>query len=372
MAYSEEEDVYEACGMNSGIVKKFSGKDEADIEKLINGYIAKADQKIRRALGVPITIRKELHKFYRNKTIELGPHEDDLEFFGSWDPADCVEKVFAIYRSLGRVKLPYPRNCEDLSDDITHIDSSQPNVAVTKETSIVKSGDASIKAVFTGGAGDYFTMYKGANSEKFNKIIYPWKYLAFWFRTNDKTVTFTIRLWDVDGKYEYQTFTVDLADTWVIVALEITDFSTGTASIDWQSQSLQYITIHADGDCTIQIDNFNFNDGYFWTTPEGLICWSDPDATPWGVIEVTYSYDPYKNTVPEDLKEASAKFAGVLLLDYLLGCRQRITGFQHMQDDIDNRPDRETIEVTRARLQREAQSCLMGIGYKTYSGMGAA
>ena len=370
MPYSTEEDVYEACGMNVQIVKDLSGKTvNSEITAIIDRFIKAADQKVRRALGVPITIRKEPHTFEKNPTVELGPYEDDLEFFGSYDPEDCVEKIFAIYSGSGRIKLPYPRHCDILTEDTDNFDGSQAGVTVSQETTIIKCGDASIKAIFT--TLDYFTMYKGASSEVFNKLIYPWNFIGFWFRTTDSTRTFTIRLYDKDGNYESQDFTVDFNNTWTLVPLAMKNFS-GATDINWTATLLSHITIYASDACTIYIDNFNFNNGYFWTTPEGLICFSDPASTAWGTIKVTYSFDPYRDETPSDLREASAKFAGVLLLDYLIGCRQRETAFQQMHDTADVRPDRETMEVVRARLQREAQSCLMGIGYKTYEGMGSA
>jgi len=84
---------------------------------------------------------------------------------------------------------------------------------------------------------------------------------------------------------------------------------------------------------------------------------------------VTYSFDPFKSTVPVDIAQASAKMAGILLLEYLIGCRQRITAFAQGSTDIDNTPDRETLEFTKARLEREIVEILAGTGFKTYSGM---
>lgn len=357
MAYSTIEDVLNATGLSKSVIQNISGKSEQEVDALIEDFIDKADAKIKAILGVPITIRKEYHFFNKNKTVELGPYEDEFEFFSSYDPTNCVEKVYALYRDGTRVKLPYPKDCDSLTEDVTNYSSS--NCVLTKESSIFKCGTASIKAEFQAGGSFSFP-------SKLDKNIKPWTYIAFWFRTSDATATFTIKLYDKDGNYNYMTFTVDLADKWQIVSLEINDF---TGDIDWGDTNLQKIEISSDKACTVYFDNFNFNDGYFWTYPEGLICWSDPDSKPYGEIEVTYSFDPYKLTIPENLNTASAKFAGVLLLDFVLGHRQQVTAFIQEADTLDTRPDRETLEVTRARLLNEAQVCLATIGYKTYEGM---
>lgn len=361
MAYSTIDDVLEATGMTLKIVQDLGDKTEEQVNTMIDGFIAKAEGKIKGALGVPITIRKEYHKFEKNNTLELGPYEDEFEFFSSYNPEDCVEKIYAIYWFEGkRIKLPYPRDCDKLTEDVIDMDSI--DCTLTKEESIVKCGLASIKAEFL--VGGKFGFPKNAN---LNKFIYSWNYIGFWFRTDDTDATFTITLSDKDGNTETQTFTLTFADTWEIVALKMSDF---VGSIDWKTTKLQKIEIGSDKACTIYFDNFNFNDSYFWTYPEGLICWSNPSSNPFAQIEVTYSYDPYKNSTPDVIVTASSRMAGVYLMDFLIGCRQRISGFQQMADTLDPRPDRETLEITRARLLREAQSCLASIGYKTYEGMG--
>jgi hypothetical protein len=356
MAYSDEENVYEACGMNSSVVQSLSGKNSSEVTTLITEYISEADLKIKRLLKIPITIRKEYHKFDWDETVELGPYEDKEEFFSSYDPENCVEEIFALYDDSGRVKLPYPKNCDDLTEDVT--DMTGTNATLSKETTIVKCGMASIKAVFSAAGSFYFP--KNANLEK---NIYPWDYVGFWFRTSDKTATFTIKFYDIDGNVEYQTFALTQNDTWQIVALQMSD---NTGSIDWSDALCQKIEILSDKACTIYFDNFCFNDGYFWTYPEGLICWCEPDSDPDGEIEVTYSYDPFKVNVPVDIKLASSKLAGALLIDYLIGHRQQITGFEQMAETMDTRPDRETLEVVRTRLRREAYEALAGFGFGTY------
>jgi len=358
MVYSTEENVYEATGMNTTIVQSLSSKNEAQVTTLIESYISEADLKIKRLLKIPITIRKENHSFDGSKTLELGPYEDEEEFFSSYDPADCVEDVYALYLNGGRIKLPYPKNCDDLTEDVT--DMTGTNVTLTKKTDIKKCGTASVMAKNTAAGSFSFYFPKNANLEK---NIYPWDYVGFWFRTSDKTATFTIKFYDIDGNVEYQTFILTQSDTWQIVALQMSD---NTGSIDWSDVLCQKIEILSDKACTIYFDNFCFNDGLFWTYPEGLICWCEPDTDSYAEIEVTYAYDPFKAEVPVDIKLASSKLAGALLIDYLIGHRQQITGFEQMQEDMDTRPDRETLEVVRTRLRREAYDALAGFGFGTY------
>ena len=368
--YSSETDVYEATGLNTKVVQNLSGKSEAEVTTLITGYITKADQMIKRLLGVPYTVRKEYHQFDRNLTIELGPSEDEFGFFADYDPADCVDAVYAVYAFSRRVKLPYPKDCDSLTEDITDMDKSS-GCTISKETTIKKCGTASIKAIFT-AVNDYFWISKSKNMDK---NIDTWDFIGFWFRTSDKTATFTITLYDKDGGYTYKTFACTHADTWTLISLDICDdFVSGTLKgTDFnEDHKVQYIEIKTNKACTVYFDNFNFNDGYFWTYPEGLICWSDPDEdAPISAIRVTYAYDPFKVTIPEDIKAASAKKAGILLLEYLIGCRQRVTAFMQTQEDLDQYPDRETLEFTKARLEREIIEILAGLGFRAYSGMNA-
>lgn len=355
--YCSEDDVYEANGLNSVVVQKLSSKSESEVTTLVENYIDKADRRIRRLLKVPIIVRKEFHRFENNKTVELGSHEDEFEFYSTNKPENCVEAVYAIYSKVDRrIKLPYPKDCDDKTEDIT--DMTATDCVLSKETTDFKCGTASIKIVFEVDGKFHFP-----TNANLNKNIDPWGYIGFWFKTSDKTATFTIRLYDKDGNYNSHTFTCDFNDTWEIIALNFDSF-TGTVVWDYNTR-LQKIEIISDTVCTCYLDNFNINDGIFWTYPEGLLCWSDPDSEPYFDILVTYSYDPYTSTVPDDIAEASALFAGVKLLDYCIGARQRVTGFKMLSHDLDTMPDRETLEVTRVRLKREAMQALAGIGFGT-------
>jgi hypothetical protein len=63
--------------------------------------------------------------------------------------------------------------------------------------------------------------------------------------------------------------------------------------------------------------------------------------------------------------------SGIMLLEYLIGIRQRSSAFTQASDALSTAPDRETLEFTKARLEREVEEFIAGIGFKSYSGLGA-
>jgi hypothetical protein len=122
--WSTEAQVYSVTGMNSTIVQMLGKMQPADVTALIQGYIKTSDQRIRHLMGLPYTVRKEFHVFHFNEQFrDFGPQEDEYEFFDYYDPTDRVEKVFAIYSNKKRLKYPFPRNCDDLTEDVTVVSS---------------------------------------------------------------------------------------------------------------------------------------------------------------------------------------------------------------------------------------------------------
>jgi len=377
--YSSEEDVYEECGLTPQTIEEITQKSTAEVTALVLKYIESGDMKIKRILHVPITIRKERHQFDRNPVIILGPYEDDIEMYDGYDPENCVTNVYALYSSgsiyarsgevyaayrsgMGRRKLPYPKDCDALTESIDDM-TAISNVVLTIDTEDKKAGNASIVATFS-GAGS-FVFPKGLNLDK---RIFSWFFIGFWAKTDDKTATFTIKLTDITGKVASKLFKLKFNNTWEIVSLYLNDFIN---HIDWTYVSLQSITIECDKECEFKFDAFNFNDGIFWSIPEGLICWSDPQSDSIGVFEVTYAFDPYANETPPDLAEASAKLAAVKLLDYCIGARDRYVAFKQVAEDMDKTPDKEALYVTRQRIKNEAMEILMGIGAGTKESIGA-
>ena len=364
MVYCTEPDIYQATGQKTTVVQKLGGITEQQVTTMIEDMIVKATRMVKNELGLPITIRKEYHMFQYEDSINLGPEQDKLGFYNAYHPEGCVDNVFAIYNWGGRVKLPYPKNCDLLTEDIDGT-STGPNCTLSKDTVVFKCGTASIKAIFS--AAGYFTL-----ASDMDKNIQPWHYIGFWFKSSDKTAIHTLKLIDYQGHMRTMVIPYTKNGGWQVIKLAIGDF-TNPDGIDFNINNLlESIVIEVNGEVTINIDNFCFNDGIFWTYPEGLICWSIPKGRAnSGNYEfyATYAFDPYKLEVPEEVSLATAKKAGILLLEFLIGCRQRITAFTQTSDALDNLPDRETLEFRRAELQRQVEGILAGIGFPTYEGM---
>lgn len=400
--WSTEAQVYSVTGMSSNVVQKMMGQNKTagDVTTLIQSYIQTSDQRIRHLMGLPYTIRKEYHVFHFNEqTRDFGPMEDEYEFFDYYDPTDRVEKVFAIYSNKRRMKYPFPRNCDDLTEDDTVVSSEStingkewdvddlphagsPTTTIEKDEEDFMAGTASLKVTVTNSTGGMIIFPKTKNLAKQQ---YPWDYLAFWMKVDDPTVKFTFRMYDVLGRSVSQEFYCGnnnfnmtlqfnpaLPDTWQIVALKFMIMQGYAGGTNWVFVPVQYFTIECDKPCVFHIDNLNWNDGIFFTAPRGLLCWSRSEISAIAdELEVTYSFDPFKQEVPEDISIGSAKMAGILLLEYLIGIRQRSTAFTQSSDALSVSPDKETLEFTKARLEREVESFLAGIGFKTYSGVSA-
>lgn len=438
--WSSEAQVYSVTGMNSTIVQKMmgSGHTSTDVTNLILSYIQLSDQRIRHYMGLPYTIRKEFHVFHFNEqTRPFGPFEDEYEFFDYYDPTDRVEKVFVIYSNKKRLKYPFPKNCDDLTEDTTvtstevAIDkkkwttddilgwyingssiidttnhksnpnfqypailtssfvetpapagSSIPSTVISKDTTDFVAGTASLKCVVTDDHGGMIIFPK---TKDLQKQQYPWDYLAFWIKTDDPNAIFTFEMFDVLGRSVNQTFWAGnsdfnktlnfnpaLPDAWQIVALKFMLMNKYAGGVNWVFVPVQYFRISVDRPCIFHIDNLNWNDGIFFTAPQGLLCWSRSEISAIAdELEVTYSFDPFKQEVPIDISIGSAKMAGIMLLEYLIGIRQRSSAFTQSSDALATAPDRETLEFTKARLEREVEEFIAGIGFKGYSGLGA-
>jgi hypothetical protein len=435
--WSTEDQVYSVTGMNSIIVQKMTKIAAADVTTLIQGYIKVSDQRIRHKMGLPYTIRKEFHVFHFNEQYrDFGPAEDEYEFFDYYDPTDRVEKVFAIYSNKKRLKYPFPKNCDDLTEDTTIVspetaidnkqwatddintwlingsltpvsspkknpvdlpsgigfysqipvplNSSSPTTTIQKDTTNFMAGKASLKAVVTNSNGGmiYFPSTKNLQKQQ-----YPWDYCSFWMMTDTPNAIFTITIHSLYPTYSTASrsfwcgnndfnmtlsFNPALLNTWQICSLKFMNFLGYAGGTNWVFVPVQYFTISVDRPCIFWIDNLCWNDGIFFTAPKGLLCWARSEIAPINdELEVTYSFDPFKQEVPLDISFGSAKMAGILLLEYLIGIRQRSTAFTQASDSLAVGPDKETLEFTKARLEREVEDFLSGIGFKTYSGVGA-
>jgi len=118
--YSAEPDVYDVTGFTSKFCQTLGTLTDVQVTSLVNGFIGKADERIRRWLGVPITVRKEGHEFFNNSVIQLGPErEDPFEMFGSYDVSDKTVEIYAIYYNEYRTKIPYPKDWDQFTEPAT-------------------------------------------------------------------------------------------------------------------------------------------------------------------------------------------------------------------------------------------------------------
>jgi len=370
--YSSSADVLEATGFSVDFLKSIGNLTDNQVESLISNYISRADERIRRMLGIPVTVRKEGHEFFNNPVVQLGPErEDPFEFFGAYNPTNRVVEVYAIYYNNYRTKIPYPKDWDQFTEDTTGWGTE--NGTIAKDTSDFKCGTASLKATITGSQGG--SIYY-PSTKNLHKRIYPWFYAGFWFKTDNKDALFDFRIVRDTGSYYHNTFKVSNEDTWETVQLSIRRFQFVNvggegeqAPFNWILIYTEWFQIVADRPCNFWIDNFSFNDGFFATYPSGEICWNMPEWFPTGRITVTYSYDPFLDSVPPALEEASSKLAGVLLFDWVIGKRQMAIAFSQLSDSLAEVPDRETLENTRRRLETEAMAALESLGFRTWEGL---
>lgn len=364
MPYSTEEDVIEETGFsNRDFLVEFMNKTTGEITAFINKKILEADRVIKRKLKIPYVILNEKHiGDGRTILVQLGPQDEDHGI--DFNPQNCVEEIDTIKFNGERVLLPYPTNCE-LGTEGQASSWSGTNATISNDTVDFKCGIQSTKSIFS-DAG--YIAYDSGSTIDTN--IFPWNYTGFWFKSTDSTATFTFRLYDLDGEYEEKTFNVDKNNLWKFIRLNIAEFS---GTVDWSLNNLFQLRIYTDKACTIRIDNLNFNDGWCWTVPIGTINYSKiSNGQGWfsssDYVELNYKYDPFKSTVPEDIRVLSAKIAAMKLIVFLIGKRQEDTGFVVETDSFGTKQDKETLETTRARLAKEIDEMVNDLGYGYITG----
>jgi len=174
-----------------------------------------------------------------------------------------------------------------------------------------------------------------------------------------------IRLYDAAGNYNTATYTISKKNHWYLVMLHLDDDFTTT--IDWDDEPLYWLEIEVDQACILYFDNACFNDEWAYTAPEGKLVImrksaNEPphDGYP---FYVTYRYDPFKVTVPENIKNATARLAGVRLIDHLIGVREGAIGFEFEGDTLLPLPDKETLYKRKGSLMALAKQDLAVYGY---------
>jgi len=348
--------------------------------------IAKADERVDKWVRLPIVIRRERHVADGEKRIfELGPEDTELELFDYNSQQGVVKKrgsgpVFAVYENNYRMKMPYPKDCdvqtENNSTDYTANNCNISNIANSIASLCV--GDYYIQGGFT-GAG--YLEYPSA--QNLNKNINVYDYVSFILQTDDTSITFTLRLYDINGNNNYYEFTLPKADMRFYVSINIDAF---TGSVNWEDTPLYYWQLYASGACGIDLDGFNFNVGYMWTYPYGELIHTATESITTregdtGVlgsgnrIYVTYSYNPFTaeynrdGSYPPNIVSASARLAGAFLWDHLAGYVQADSKLRITGDTLQRIPERDTMEKMKKRLIMEAKEDVAEYGYGFIGGV---
>lgn len=371
MAYSTYDDVLRVCGLSlTRIVNLHEGDmTTAQVTTMIQDFIAEADQQIKDLLPVPIIIRDELHVADgENSAFDLG--SSDQEHYSDYDVENCLESIVHCYHEKAcedyRYGHPYPVDCDKFITEDDAIWTETSNCTVANETAIKRVGTYSIKMTFS--AAGYTRCVLGGQLLSYapEQHVDQFDYVAFLFRTDDATVTFTLHLYDVNGNSDTQTFTVAHDDQWYIVWIKI-DEMTGT--IEWEDEVVHKIAISSDGACVAYLEMFNFNDGYCWEAPLGKLYIHEAEnageeaPSAGDKFYATYKFDPYTVTIPVNIKKASKCMAGQALVEHLIGLRQSITAFEAQGESGERIPDREALFNTRNMLKKMAEEALEGIGF---------
>jgi len=371
MPYSTESLVYYYSGLSDDLVQSVTGSDPTT---MIENFIAKADQRIKKWIRIPILLHRELHLGDgENRSFKLGSEDSDMELY-DYDPEGGVEKIHAVYMGRARLKLPYPKDC-DVQCENNSSDYGSSNCTITDVANTVAEknvGDYHIQGVFS-AAG--YMQYPSAQNLK--KSIDHYDYVSFILETDDATVTFTLRLYDKDGNYNSYEFTLPSADIRTLVSIAIDNM---TGSVDWDDVNLYYWELRADGACTVKLDGFNFNEGFAWGYPYGelyhteteTISTRDGDDGVLGSgykIYTTYEYDPFKQSTPANIESASARLAGAFLWDYLAGyviadSKLRVSG-----ETLEPLPPRDVMMVMKKRLIDEARQDVAEYGFGRVGGV---
>jgi hypothetical protein len=370
MSYTTEEQVYDRTGFNNSIIEELSGKSTSEVTDLINDYITDATERIRTDIDYPIRIVKELHLGDGDRyQFELGPYDDPYAEEGDYDPEGGLIEIYNAWFGRLRMRKPYPEDCE-LGTELDDPDTdgwTGNNVTITAEQTIKASGTYSVKAVFSdAGYIEY------PETSRLDKIIDGYDDVFFWLRTSDSSVTFTLRLYDKDGNNNNEEFTLRQSDIGQYMWLDVDTFS---GNVDWNLTRFQYYRLYVDKACTIYFDNFCFADSWAFTAPEGLLHISVSDnissETPPAYnypFYVSYSYDPFLNSVPRYIREAAEWLVGIYIVDYLRGIRYKDTSFEVYGQtlELDTDASREGLLGVRTKMEKNYWRCLRNWGQGSY------
>jgi len=116
--YATESDVYLESGIAKEAIKRITDMNDSEVTTLINGFLKSAEAKIKDLLDIPHLVPRELHLGTgEDDEFQLGP-EDECLFFDE-EVDDLVESVKHCFFGRTRMKRPYPKDCDEQSDDAT-------------------------------------------------------------------------------------------------------------------------------------------------------------------------------------------------------------------------------------------------------------
>ena len=363
LGYCTEDDVYAETGLDTAIIQTLGGIAVGAVTTLINNMISDIEEEINDLMNVPAIIHRELHcGTGEDDEFDLGSF-DELGFYDDYDPAGNIVTGFAAWFWETRKKRPWPEVTADQTESIA-ASMTGTNCAIA---------DESTAGLFVAGANSTRLIYSAAGMARYptarnlNKNIDIYEFVSMRFRSTSSAVTFTLRLYDRTGtNYNSIEFTVDRADIWYIIHFSLVS-DTWAGLIDWDDTRLYSWEIWADGACTAYVDNFNFNDGWFFTAPQGKLViphMISEEPVPEGYpIYISYTYNPMLASVPRHIKKATACLTGVTLINWCIGRRQRNTAFLIQSDTLVRAPDKETLYFTRSYLQKQADKALAAFGY---------
>lgn len=356
--YCTEDDVYNETGMDTTIVQRLGDKTVGEVTILINGFILDVEKVINDLINIPEIIHREYHKGTgETDEFELGA-QDETGFYDDYSPANNTVKGYACWFGDVRRKVPYPVTADQTESIASSVSTFL--CTATNETTIKTAGANALKMVFS-GAG--YCRYPSTEDLDVNIDIFD--FLSARVYCSSSTVNITFRLYDKDGNYNETVFHVDKSNKWYIRSFDLdSDFS---GVIDWEDINLYYWEIRVDGACTLYVDNWNINDEWFFTAPQGKLVVArkaSDEPLPEGYpIFIDYTYNPLLSSVPRNIKLATSKMAGIELLNFMIGRRERDVAFLAEADTFITAPDKETLYHRRSKLKSEAEDALASFGY---------
>lgn len=358
--YATENDVYKASGFTKAALLRILDIESQEMTEQILNYIVEAEGKVKEAVSFPAIKAFEQH-FATGEDDEFQLGQEDETFYTGIDVEDCIESVKMCLFEGTKRKLPYPRDCDEPTEDYTLWDDTG-YTPPTNEQTIKEAGDVSMKFNWSSviGIARYPNVTDGYYIDK-NIDIFDYMFMRL--RSNTASVTVTIKLYDAAGNYNEATFLISKANHWYKAMLDLDqDF---TSTVDWDDNPLYYFTVTVDKACILYVDNLNFNDEWCFTAPSGqlvIMRRSVDEPAPDGYeFTVTYTYDPFKVTVPELIKSATKKFAAAKLIEHLIGIREAYITYE--AESLSLIPEKDQLYATKGSLEAGAKQDLRDYGY---------